>query len=135
MPLLGPPIAPAPSVESENGASFQSARPCGMLGWRVLAVLQFAAAGSLVFALASHVFFPYGFRHAIFRNAHERVFSRLHGAASVACQLPLTQRRVCKTRSRVALKAARLARRVLCDEGSPTSSFLTPARGSRAPPC
>jgi hypothetical protein len=134
MPFLDPSDAPAPSVESADDASFQTARPRGMLGWQVLAVLQFVAAGSLVFALASHVFFPYAFRYSVFRSAPERVFSDLHGTASVAYQLALTQRRVCKTRSRVALKAARLARRVRCDEGSPTFSLLTPARGPRAPP-
>jgi hypothetical protein len=134
MSVLDPSNAPAPSVESSDEASRPSPAN-GMLGWRVLAILQFAAAGSLVFALASHVFFPRGLRCALLRDAPARGFSGLHATVSVAYQLPLTQRRLCKTRSRLALKAECLAAKVSRDDRSQSFSFLAAARDPRAPPC
>ena len=62
-------------------SSGQIARPLTG-GWRVLAALQFIAAGSLVLALASHVFSPQLIRAFLLQGSIHRVS---FGSRRVAC--------------------------------------------------
>src|SRR6185437_16434259 len=103
-------------------------------GWQVLAILQFFAAGSLVLALASRIFFPHGFRNACLQNSPLRAALGVHRTVCVGYQWPSSRTRVSKARPRAAHRPLMSVARVSREERSPLLSPSRAAPGALAPP-
>src|SRR6185437_2112534 len=88
-------------------------------GWQMLAILQFFAAGSLVLALASRIFFPHGFRNAFLQNFPLRAALGVHRTVCVGYQWPSSRTRVSTTRPRSALRPLKSVARVSREERLP----------------
>jgi hypothetical protein len=107
----------------------------GTAGWRVLALLQFIAAGSFVFAFASHVFFSQGLRAVLKRSPQTtalrtyRAIYRRTRSPSRPSQTPLS-----KARARTAIKAPRLPARVAWFASLLIRYAALGAVAARAPP-
>jgi hypothetical protein len=118
-----------PSDASGCGASLEGAAKTVTVGWRVLAILQFIAAGSLVLAFAFRVHLP--FSAITFSKSHFKLATpNLHRTACVA--RPRQSRPVQLSRPRsLAVQPRIFTARASDDE---LSLSLSSHSAARAPP-
>jgi hypothetical protein len=104
------------------------------VGWRVLALLQFLAAGSLVLALAARVFFPHGFRNAFVQSSPGRATLGVHRVVCVGYQWPGGHSRVSKNRPLAVFRPPTFEARLSRQARSPVFFSYSAAPDARAPP-
>lgn len=102
-------------------------------GWRVLALLQFLAAGSLVLALATRVFFPHGFRNPFVQSSTGRALG-VHRVVCVGYQWPGGRNRVSKNRPLAVFRPPTFRARLSRQARSPVFFSYSAAPDARAPP-
>jgi len=103
-------------------------------GWRVLALLQFLAAGSLVLALATRVFFPHGFRNPFVQSSAGRATLGVHRVVCVGYQRPGGPSRVSKNRPLAVIRPPTFKARRSRQARSPVFFSYSAAPDARAPP-
>lgn len=100
----------------------------------MLALLQFLAAGSLVLALATRVFFPHGFRNPFVQSATGRATLGVHRVVCVGYQWPGGHSHGSKTRPLAVFRPPTFEARFSRQARSPVFFSYSPAPDARAPP-
>src|SRR6185437_12766066 len=119
-------IAAGPETPTEGRDSLK-------IGWRVLALLQFAAAGSLVLALASQVLCPNHLK-AFFVRAHHRTLFETHRTVCTAQQSSARQRLSSKNEPHPVLRPSILIARLRHEEPRRLLILTRIPDAARAPP-
>ena len=134
LPIRSPELTP-PLDATSLSVPIEDTRSARAAGWQVLAVLQFIAAGSLVFALAARTFFPQGFRAAFLQSTPVRAYVGPHGTICVGYRRPARPSRASQTQTRVAFGPSGPTARSPREERSPFLAANRASVGARAPPC
>jgi hypothetical protein len=129
-----PPVRPTEFTAPHGKPRLTEADAGPTVGWQVLGILQFLAAGSLVLALASRVFFPHGYRNVFLQSSSSSAALGGHATVCVAHQWPGKGTRITKVRPRTLFRPSSSVASVARDERSQIFSLYSAAQSPRAPP-